>query len=322
MNQMQTFNNPDFGDIRTVLVDGEPWMVGRDVATALGYSNPQKAIRDHVDDEDKGVNESFTPGGLQNTTIINESGLYSLILSSKLPTAKKFKRWVTSEVLPAIRKTGSYAQRQDVMQLPDVAPMKEDYINAARILSTCRNSRLPLVIDLLNKAGLAIDTSYLTGRVLQERKEEQIRIEDYDMECEIQDFISRKITEVWDSWPLSLRKEFWDGRVIIEEDQLVDREKLCTLEIWMEFYNGKREGVRSNAKYHRLAAVLRRVVTGDGWMPERFRTYNALYGQQAGYRKVRLAITKYWKGTVYAVPFSMPENEVIQWAFFQGSDDL
>lgn len=89
-------------------VNNEPWFVGKDVAMVLGYSNPQKAIRDHVEDEDKGVNEMFTPGGKQQLPIINESGLYSLILSSKLPNAKQFKRWVTSEVLPTIRKHGAY----------------------------------------------------------------------------------------------------------------------------------------------------------------------------------------------------------------------
>ena len=102
------FENPEFGSIRTIELDGEPWMVGKDVAIALGYKNPQEAIRTHVDDEDKGVSEILTPGGKQSAPIINESGLYSLVLSSKLPTAKKFKRWVTKEVLPSIRKTGGY----------------------------------------------------------------------------------------------------------------------------------------------------------------------------------------------------------------------
>lgn len=108
MNELQIFKNPEFGEIRTVEVNNEPWFVGKDVAIVLGYSNPQKAIRDHVEDEDKGVNEMFTPGGKQQLPIINESGLYSLILSSKLPNAKQFKRWVTSEVLPTIRKHGAY----------------------------------------------------------------------------------------------------------------------------------------------------------------------------------------------------------------------
>ena len=107
-NNMIIKTNELFGDLRIVMVDSEPWFVGKDVAEKLGYSNPQKAVRNHVDDEDKGVNEMDTPGGKQNIIIINESGLYSLILKSKLPEAKQFKRWVTSEVLPSIRKDGGY----------------------------------------------------------------------------------------------------------------------------------------------------------------------------------------------------------------------
>lgn len=103
-----TFQNVEFGEIRTKVINGEPWFVGKDVAEALGYSNASKAIGDHVESEDKGVTKCYTLGGNQDLTIINESGLYSLILGSKLPTAKNFKRWVTSEVLPTIRKTGSY----------------------------------------------------------------------------------------------------------------------------------------------------------------------------------------------------------------------
>ena len=112
MNNLTIFESPEFGAIRTVELDGEPWLVGKDVATALGYKNPQEAIRTHVDDEDKGVSEILTPGGKQSVPIINESGLYSLVLSSKLPTARKFRRWVTSEVLPSIRKSGGYIAGQ------------------------------------------------------------------------------------------------------------------------------------------------------------------------------------------------------------------
>lgn len=111
MNDLAIFENPEFGHIRGLKIEGEPWFVGKDIAEALGYKNPQKAIRDHVDAEDKGVNELFTPGGKQIIAIINESGLYSLMLKSKLPGAKKFKRWVTSEVLPSIRKTGAYSMQ-------------------------------------------------------------------------------------------------------------------------------------------------------------------------------------------------------------------
>lgn len=109
MNTLQVFENPEFGSIRTVEIGGEPWLVGKDVAVALGYSNSKDALMRHVDAEDKRGSRIPTPSGNQKMTIINESGLYSLILSSKLPGAKKFKRWVTSEVLPSIRKTGSYA---------------------------------------------------------------------------------------------------------------------------------------------------------------------------------------------------------------------
>lgn len=108
MNELQIFNSKEFGDIRTVTIENEPWFVGKDVATALGYSNPQKAVRDHISEEDRGVNEMDTPSGRQNLAVINESGLYALIFGSKLESAKRFKHWVTSEVLPAIRKTGSY----------------------------------------------------------------------------------------------------------------------------------------------------------------------------------------------------------------------
>ena len=108
MNDIQIFKNEEFGEVRTLVVNNEPWFVGNDVACILGYSQTAKAVREHVDTEDKGVSVLDTPGGNQQVTIINESGLYSLILSSKLPTAKRFKRWVTSEVLPSIRKNGGY----------------------------------------------------------------------------------------------------------------------------------------------------------------------------------------------------------------------
>ena len=110
-NKIQVFEKEEFGKVRTLMRDGEPWASGKDVATALGYKNPQEAIRLHVDDEDKTVSDSLTVNGTK-LTLINESGLYSLILSSKLPKAKEFKRWITSEVLPALRKTGHYGTAQ------------------------------------------------------------------------------------------------------------------------------------------------------------------------------------------------------------------
>jgi len=109
MEELKVFENAEFGSVRTTTVNGEIMFVGKDVAEILGYSNPRKAIIDHIDEEDKGVTTCDTLGGKQDLTMINESGLYSLILSSKMPNAKKFKHWVTADVLPAIRKTGMYA---------------------------------------------------------------------------------------------------------------------------------------------------------------------------------------------------------------------
>lgn len=114
MHQLQIFNFEN-QDVRTQLINDEPWFVGKDVAEVLGYERTADAIRVHVDEEDKGVCEIQTPGGTQWMNVINESGLYGLVFKSKLPTAKKFKRWVTSEVLPTIRKTGGYQVPQDPM---------------------------------------------------------------------------------------------------------------------------------------------------------------------------------------------------------------
>ena len=107
-NDLQVFKNNEFGEIRALQINNEPWFVGKDLAKCLGYSNTRDAIDKHIDKEDKGVAKLDTPGGKQNMVIVNESGLYSLILGSQLPTAKRFKRWVTKEVLPSIRKHGAY----------------------------------------------------------------------------------------------------------------------------------------------------------------------------------------------------------------------
>ena len=129
MNEVQLFNFENH-EVRSLLINSEPWFVGKDVALVLEYSNPQKAIRDHVDEEDRTVNESFTVHGTP-FTLINESGLYSLVLSSKLPSAKKFKRWVTSEVLPALRKTGQY----QVKELSGQELMAKALIEAQSVLA-------------------------------------------------------------------------------------------------------------------------------------------------------------------------------------------
>lgn len=151
MNELQVFNNPEFGQIRTVTIENEPWFVGKDVAAALGYSNPRDAIQRHVDDEDKGASRITTPSGTQETTVINESGLYSLIMSSKLPTAKKFKRWVTSEVLPTLRETGQYS----LVPVPAAQRVltTDDYLKAATVVAACRNERLPYVLHYLTEGG-------------------------------------------------------------------------------------------------------------------------------------------------------------------------
>ena len=122
MNELKVFQNEEFGEVRSLVINNEPWFVGKDVAKALGYENPSKAIRDHVEEEDKKVGvQNVTPyisdylGRKQYPTFINESGVYSLIFGSKLPTAKKFKHWVTSEVLPTLRKTGKYEIPKDPM---------------------------------------------------------------------------------------------------------------------------------------------------------------------------------------------------------------
>lgn len=135
MNTLQQFTNPAFGTIRTTEIEGEPWLVGKDVALVLGYREPTKAVRDRVDQEDRGVSKIDTPSGTQEMTVINESGLYALVLSSKLPGAKQFKRWVTSEVLPAIRRHGMYADA------PTVEKMLDDPDTMIRTLQALKEER-------------------------------------------------------------------------------------------------------------------------------------------------------------------------------------
>ncbi len=115
-NKLAVFSNPDFGEVRTLEINGEPWFVGKDIATALGYAKPENALSTHVDSDDKTTTLIQGSGSnyKSNAVIINESGLYSLIMSSKMEKAKEFKRWVTSEVLPSIRKTGAYSVTQTV----------------------------------------------------------------------------------------------------------------------------------------------------------------------------------------------------------------
>lgn len=160
MQTVQLFKSADFGEIRTLIMDNEPWFVGRDVAEILGYSNSRDALAKRVDEEDKGVAKCDTLGGRQDLTIINESGLYSLILSSKLPNAKKFKHWVTSEVLPSIRKNGIYATENIINQIlenPDLGiemftKLKEE--RAARAKAEQQATLLQNENDLLTQEAL------------------------------------------------------------------------------------------------------------------------------------------------------------------------
>lgn len=163
MQELQIFNNPDFGEIRTLAIDNEPWFVGRDVAEILGYAKARNAIAVHVDSEDKkDAPIQGTLGGTQTMTIINESGLYSLILSSKLESAKRFKHWVTAEVLPAIRKTGKYeAKKQTKSKSKPLSSVN----HAAEIMGRAYDSagidpcyKVLALTDLYRAEGLALPT--------------------------------------------------------------------------------------------------------------------------------------------------------------------
>lgn len=149
MNNLQIFLNPEFGQVRTVEIDGQPWLVGKDVALALGYKEPTKAVRDKVDPEDRGVSKMDTPSGEQEMLIINESGLYSLILSSKMPKAKAFKLWVTSEVLPAIRKHGAYESVKAQQHMEQLEATNSRLNTAIRNVSSAK-AALAEVISLRN----------------------------------------------------------------------------------------------------------------------------------------------------------------------------
>lgn len=181
MTDLQIFNSPEFGEIRTIEKDGEPWFVGKDVAAALGYKEPTKAAREKVDDDDKGVSKIDTPSGIQEMTIINESGLYSLVLSSKLPTAKKFKRWVTNEVIPSIRKHGAYMTPETlekVLLSPDtlmqLAQNLKDEQEKRKALEAQIESQKPAV--LFTGAVETSKTSILIGELAKMLKQNGVNI--------------------------------------------------------------------------------------------------------------------------------------------------
>ena len=185
--KIKIFENGEFGKVRTIIKDGEPWFVGKDVAKILEYRNTKKALSDHVDEEDKyqgdGVTIRDPMGRVQHPTIINESGLYSLILSSKMPRAKEFKHWVTSEILPTIRRTGGYVASEDMFIENYLPFLDEPYRDLFRLQMTAiekLNERIrhdqPLVdfanqvagtenlIDMNAMAKLAADEHFKIGR--------------------------------------------------------------------------------------------------------------------------------------------------------------
>ena len=184
-NMIKIFENDEFGKVRTVIKDGEPWLVGKDVAECLGYSKPRNAINAHVDNEDKALApiQGGCSTGTQNTMIINESGLYSLVLSSKLPRAKEFRRWVTATILPTLRRTGGYVSNEEMFIENYLPFLDEPYRDLFRIQMTIigkLNERIrhdqPLVefanqvsntdnlIDMNAMAKLAADKNFNIGR--------------------------------------------------------------------------------------------------------------------------------------------------------------
>ena len=171
MNDLQLFNNPEFGAVRAVEVDGEPWFVGKDVAQALGYNDTDQALRKHVDDEDKLTRRFDGSGQGRSMTTINESGLYSLVLSSKLPGAKKFKRWVTAEVLPTIRKTGGYQLPKD---FPSALRALADATEKLLAVETEREANRPKV--LFADAVSTAKTSILVGELAKLLKQNGVDI--------------------------------------------------------------------------------------------------------------------------------------------------
>lgn len=152
MNELSIFKNQEFGQVRVVEIRNEPWFVGKDVALALGYKEPTKAAREKVDEEDRGVSKIDTPSGKQDMTVINESGMYALILSSKLPNAKKFKRWVTSEILPSIRKTGQYTMSKENLEVDKIKAQQD---RAAAMLLNAQNRAFKTLMATIDDKKLS-----------------------------------------------------------------------------------------------------------------------------------------------------------------------
>ena len=178
MNQLQVFQNNEFGQIRTLTIDNEPWFVGKDVADGLGYNEPHKALSRHVDEDDRMKHPIMDSlGRMQESIIINESGLYSLILSSKLPSAKKFKRWVTSEVLPAIRKTGQY----QVSNFPPKASSIGEIVQLGRFIKSLMKEQhatpyeiAKVVVDTMKQFGISLNDKILLPNRLEKLEDDEL----------------------------------------------------------------------------------------------------------------------------------------------------
>lgn len=188
MTDIKIFESEEFGKVRTTTIDGEPWFAGRDIALALGYKDTPRAVKDHVDEEDKRVGVLPTPRGGQEAVIINESGLYSLILSSKLPKAKAFKRWVTSEVLPAIRKTGHYGTAQKPTPTTDPAKLAELVDTVAGLARAQRKNPREVAYCaavVMHQYGVDLPSEFLTSQIhgehilAQELEAEWNRVRNY-----------------------------------------------------------------------------------------------------------------------------------------------
>lgn len=230
---IETFNNEDFGSLRSMMINNEPWFVGKDVTTILGYQNASKALNDHVDEEDKLNNESLSSLGQRGGWLINESGLYSLILSSKLPAAKKFKHWVTSEVLPSIRKKGYAVDRDHVLHSentitdPSTPLSREElalyftyFVNGAKDFITSIDKRL----DAMER-GFEVITNILTSSAEQSTKLENALCN--ALRTPVSNVTTTNVTsspevnawlrKVWKSAAIISKKANGDSRVVLRE---------------------------------------------------------------------------------------------------------
>lgn len=193
MSDLSTFKSDEFGTIRTIVKDGELWFAGKDVAESLGYANTRKALQDHVESEDRGVTKLDTLGGVQEMTIINESGLYSLILSSKLPAAKKFKQWITTEVIPSIRSNGGYIANQENMTPEQIVA------NALIVAQRIIQNKDKLIQEMKPKAEYfdELVDKKLNTNFRETAKELGIREKDFIKFLQIRGYIYKDIKGKW-----------------------------------------------------------------------------------------------------------------------------